>query len=135
MKKYLFLLFLLFFYLFIINTNKTENVISYIDKNNQSVLDVTIMFENGINSKKLEGDFNKYKDEYFIYNIVVNKKEFNVKCSDIKSCINSIYAEESYLFDETYLATGFKVDSIKIIGYKNKLNDFLDYNNFTYVNN
>lgn len=84
---------------------------------NNSVKEVILKYENGINSKKLLSKFNDI-DSYLITNIELENKLYKVKCEKFSDCINDIYNEESALFELKYNAAGFKIKSITYLIYE-----------------
>ena len=129
MKKYLFLLFLFLIYLGLTLQNKSGYVLSYNDKNDLSVMDVSISFKNNINSNKLVKILNKYNNEYYIYEI---NGKYKLSCNKIDRCIKDIYDEETSYFMEKYVASGFLINKVKLLGYKDEIIPFLNKNNFNY---
>ncbi len=117
MKKYLFLLFLYLFYLFIILNKKDTKMVSLSIDDDSCVKQVTLKYENGINSKNLLDVFSEY-DNYLITNIQLDNNIYDVRCEKISDCIKDIYQEESNLFYLKYGASGFKVDSITYYKYE-----------------
>lgn len=132
MKKYLFLLCLFIVYLILIGRNSTTEVISYDDKHNDGVIDVSIKFENGINSNKLNGLFKKYKQEYYVHGINTKKNKFNVSCYKIDECLKDIYNQEDNLFDANYVTHGFSINELNVMAYSDEMILFLNENNLEY---
>lgn len=112
--------------------NSTADVISYDDKHNDGVIDVSIEFEKGINSNELNGLFKNYEQEYYVYGINTEKKEFNVSCADIEECLKDVYKQEDNLFDAKYITIGFSLNELNIIAYTDEIISFLNENNLTY---
>ena len=132
MKKYLFLLFLFLIYLFLTFQNKESYVLSYNDKNDSSVIDISMLFDNKISSNKLKEVLNKFNGEYFIYEINSYNNRYKLSCEKIDKCINDIYNQEDFYFKEKYITSGFIIKEVKLLGYKNDIIPFLNENNFNY---
>ncbi len=124
MKKYLFLLFLLGFYIGISFHERTQEV-SFNEEEKHINL-YKIDFKNNINSNGLIEIFNGYN------NIIIKKiNENEVKCNDIKICVKEVFDEKDDLFEEKYIASGFSIDSIEFIAYKDEIKYFLNKNNLS----
>lgn len=132
MKKYLFLLLLFIIYLILLQLSDEDEVISYDELNTGSAVNVLVSFENGINSNNLSTLFNNYNKEYYVYALKVNDDKINLSCDLIDDCINEVYDEENNLFYLKYLTSGFKVDEIEFIAYKDEVLPFLNKNNLAY---
>lgn len=134
MKKYFFLLFLFIIYLCLVINNKTlvEPVISYDDKYKDGVCDVTLEFEEGINSNHLVNLFNSYNDEYYIYGLSLKNKNLKLSCTNIENCIKNVYEQEDEFFSLINISSGFKVEEINFLAYENEVIKYLDDNNLAY---
>lgn len=132
MKKYLFLLLLLIIYLMLISFPKTAKVTYYDNKKNSSIVTVMLNYENGINSKDLEKLFENYSKEYYVTKLKVNKKELDVSCSNITSCIDNVYKLSDPDFETNYIATGFKINKIYFLAYKQEIEKYLKAKDVTY---
>ena len=75
---------------------------------------------------------NNYNKEYYVYALKVNDNKINLSCDLIDDCINEVYDEENNLFYLKYLTSGFKVDEIEFIAYKDEVLPFLNKNNLAY---
>ena len=118
MKKYLFLLSLyLLYFLIIINKKDTQIVSLPIDNNSSSVKEVTLKYENGINSNLLINKFNK-NDKYLIKTIESENNTYEVKCTKISNCIKDIFDEEESDLALKYNASGFKIKSVTYLNYQ-----------------
>lgn len=132
MKKYLFLLFLIGVYVLILfnnKDNKTSNVVSYLDKNRDGTISVKINFKDGINSNNLKKLFYTYDKDYYIYNIYIDRENIKVNCDSIDWCIDSVYEQKDDYFNKSRLTSGFKVDSISLLAYKEDIIPFINDNN------
>lgn len=132
MKKYLFLIFLFIIYLVLLTNKETKEVISYDDIENKSASYVKIDFIDGINSNDLKELFNEYDNDYYVYIINTGSEMINLSCDKIDVCIEDVFKIEDNLFNENYIATGFKVESIELIAYKDQIIPFLKKNNLSY---
>lgn len=135
MKKYLFLLFLIGVYALILfnnKDNKTSNVISYLDENRNAAITVKIKFKDGINSNNLKKLFYTYDKDYYIFNIYADKEDIKVSCDSIDWCIDSVYEEKDEYFYKSRLTSGFKIDSISLLAYKEEIIPFINNNNLDY---
>lgn len=117
MKKYLFLLFLYLIYLLIILNKKDIQIVSLPIDNISSVRDITLRYENGINSYLLIDKFENYKN-YLVKTIELENNTYNLNCNKISDCINSIFEQENIDFTLKYNASGFKVKSITYLNYE-----------------
>lgn len=131
MKKYLFLLFLFFIYVFLSIYPKTSEVVQY-NTYEHSILASQIEFPSGMNSNSLNNILKKYKKEYVVSNIDIGKTGINVLCEDFNNCINQIYEQCDSLFELNTLVSGFKINKINIITYNDYLVNFLDEQNINY---
>lgn len=133
MKKYLFLLFLFILYLLLtISTNlTTKSVISY-NGENESVISILLNFEDGINSKRLSNLFNSYDNEYYIYKIKLKNENINLSCNKIDICLEEIFSQEDNDFSMLNITSGFKIDTVEFIAYKDEIVPFLDLNKLIY---
>lgn len=132
MKKYLFLLFLLVFYFILIITPETTNVLSYDDKEKVGVVTVVIDYKNGVNSNDLVLFLNNYNNEYFVTDLKISNYEIPVSCEEFNECINEVYEYFDKEFLLNHLTTGFKVDSISFIAYKDEVEKYLQDNKVDY---
>ena len=119
-------------YLILLQLSDENEVISYDELNTGSAVNVLVSFENGINSNNLSTLFNNYNKEYYVYALKVNDNKINLSCDLIDDCINEVYDEENNLFYLNYLTSGFKVDEIEFIAYKDEVLPFLNKNNLAY---
>lgn len=133
MKKYLFLIGLFIVYLVLIFNNKSVPALSYQNKHDDGVSTVNIIFDNGINSKKMSNLFSKYKKEYYVEQITLNSEQVSVSCTNINDCLNKIYDEQSELFNIFYISNGFSVKEISLLAYTEEIIPFLDKNNLVYT--
>lgn len=117
MKKYLFLLFLYLLYFVIILNKKDTEMVSLPINDNSSVKQITIKYENGINSKLLVKKFDEHKN-YLVKNIESDNNIYDVKCSKISNCIDTIFKMENNNFALKYNASGFKIKSITYFNYE-----------------
>ncbi len=132
MKKYLFLLCLLVIYLILMLTPKTTDVISYQDIKKEGVVTVMIYYENGINSKDLKTLFDDYEGEYYVLKLQVNKEDIMVSCSDFKNCIDEVYSFNNNEFETNYITTGFKINRVYFISYRDEIEKYLNSNQIVY---
>lgn len=132
MKKYLFLLFLFIVYVFLMIRNYSVPAVSYENRYDDNILNITINFENGINSKSLKTMFDDYKKDYYIYSMKIKNDDVKLSCAYINDCLNEIYKEEDNIFNIMYGASGFKIDSVNLLAYKNEIENFLNMNNLSY---
>ncbi|MEG2311638.1 MAG: hypothetical protein RSB72_02955 [Bacilli bacterium] len=132
MKKYFFLLFLFIIYLIIINTKTKEVNIETNDVLNKNVIEVTINFINGINSKKLGDTFENYNREVKFKKIETNNDVYDLSCNKISSCqkeiLDTFEDEKNFL----YLTNGLLIKKVNLVSYKEDLVKFLEYNKFDY---
>lgn len=133
MKKYLFLLFLFLTYILLIlkNNLSTEPVISY-DNESGNVVDVVLKFEDGINSKILSNLFKNYDKEYYVYGINLDNEKIDLSCNKIDICLEEIFSQEDNDFSMLNITSGFKIDTVKFIAYKDEIVPFLDRNELVY---
>ena len=130
MKKYLFLLLLLFVY-FVININQdTKEVLYEINNSDIYVGSYKLKFPLGINSNDLINKLSNYNND-----ILINKiNNIDVKCEDINNCIKQFYDQK----DEEFIiknVSSFKIDSIEFIADKQYIYAFLEKENLiTYIN-
>lgn len=117
MKKYLFLLSLYLLYFLIIINKKDTQIVSIPIDNNSSVKEVTLKYENGINSNLLINKFNK-NDKYLVKTIESENNTYEVKCTEISNCIKDIFDEEESDFALKYNASGFKIKSVTYLNYQ-----------------
>ncbi len=135
-KKYLFLLVLFIIYL-ILKVNAQEEtmpVFSY-DNEQRSIKNITIRFENGINSTELSNKFKEYENDYLISGIKLDDREFNLECNDIEQCLNDIFCLEDKDFNQKYLLNGFKINEVNFISYDDSGTSMLSDEDFICVNN
>lgn len=128
MKKYLFLLLLLIIYVMISLKPKTVKVLSYEDKNKSSVLPVVISYEVGENSNDLKNFFDSYNDEYYVSLLNVNDNDISVSCTNFDKCIKQVYEYFDNDFEVNHMATGFKIDEVHFIAYKEEVKEYLAKN-------
>ena len=131
MKKYLFLLFLLLVYFILLSFPKTNNVLSYADERT-GVISVVLNYDNGINSKDLKLFFDKYDKEYYVFKMDVNNNETLVSCSDFNDCISDVYEISDNDVETNYMATGFKINKVYFIAYKEDIEPYLIEKNIVY---
>lgn len=124
MKKYLFLLFLFFVYLMLVSFPKTTKVLSYDDKK-YGVVNVTMSFEDGINSNDLKLLFDNYNKEYQVYNINVRDGDILVSCSDFDNCLKVVYELNNKDFEISYVVNGFRVNNVSFLAYKEEIDKYL----------
>ena len=115
MKKYLFLLSLFIVYLFLVNKNDVSPAISYENKYDGNVSDISIYFSNGINSNSIKKVFDGYNSDYYVYKIKLKDKDVAVSCSNIDSCLKEVYESEDKSFEILFLVTGFNVQEISML--------------------
>lgn len=132
MKKYLFLLFLLLIYFILLLFPKTNNVLSYDDNGEKGVISVVINYDNGINSNDLKTFFDKYNKEYYVLKMEVNSDELLVSCSDFSSCISDVYKINDNDFEINYISTGFRINKVYFIAYKEEIEPYLNSKNVIY---
>ncbi len=133
MKKYLFLIGLFVVYLILSFNNKSVPVLSYQNKYDDGVSTINIIFNDGINSKRMSDLFSKYKNEYYVEQIKLNSEEVSVSCTNINDCLNKIYDERSELFNVLYMPNGFSIKGISLLAYTDEIIPFLDQNNLIYT--
>ncbi len=132
MKKYLFLLSLFIVYLFLVNKNDVSPAISYENKYDGNVSDISIYFSNGINSNSIKKVFDGYNSDYYVYKIKLKDKDVAVSCSNIDSCLKEVYESEDKSFEILFLVTGFNVQEISMLAYTDSIVPFLSENDLTY---
>lgn len=134
MKKYLFLLFLFIVYLLLIIRNNTlsKPVVYYDKKYKNGVCDLTLEFNNGINSKDIDKLFSNYNNEYYIYSIGLKDKEIKLSCDNISNCLKSIFDQEDNVFGMLNINNGFRINKINFITDKEKIIKYLNANEIVY---
>lgn len=132
MKKYLFLLFLFCIYILLIIFPKADEVVSYNNVSTGSVVNLSLEFENGINSMNLNNLLNSYDEKYLIKKINIEDTNVNVLCDEFNKCVNQIYEQMNSDFEQKYLISGFKISSIDMISDKDYITNFFDNKNITY---
>lgn len=135
MKKYFFLLFLFVMYLLIsLNNNETKYV--NLEQNiEDNILDVTLNFNNGINSNELNKIFSEYSKEYYIKEISLNNEKIELSCDSFLICINDIFELNDNAFYNKYIVNGFQIKNISFIAYKDEIISFLDNKKINYTIN
>lgn len=132
MRKYLFLLFLFLIYIICIltpHTNKVSNEV--ID--DYGLVSVFIEYDKGVNSFELQKVFDNYNDSYYITNFNINSNDdVLVSCSDFDKCVNDIYTIYDYDFETKYIASGFKINSVSFLAYKDNIEKYLSKYNVAY---
>lgn len=131
-KKYLFLLLLLIIYVMISLKPKTVKVLSYEDKNKSGVLPVVINYETGENCNDLKKFFDLYKNEYFVSSLIINDNEIPVSCTNFDVCIKQVYEYFDNDFETKYMATGFRINEVHFIAYKENIKEYLSENNIVF---
>lgn len=124
MKKYLFLLFLLLIYFILLLFPKTNKVLSY-DDEQTGIINVILNYDSGINSKDLKLFFDGYNKEYYVFKIDINNNETSVSCSDFEKCISDVYKMSDNDFETNYMATGFRINKVYFIAYKDEIEPYL----------
>ncbi|MEG2621169.1 MAG: hypothetical protein RSA10_03705, partial [Bacilli bacterium] len=118
--------------LIIINTKTKEVNIETNDVLNKNVIEVTINFINGINSKKLGDTFENYNREVKFKKIETNNDVYDLSCNKISSCqkeiLDTFEDEKNFL----YLTNGLLIKKVNLVSYKEDLVKFLEYNKFDY---
>ena len=66
---------------------------------------------------------------YYIYNIYTDRENIKVNCDSIDWCIDSVYEQKDDYFNKSRLTSGFKVDSISLLAYKEDIIPFINDNN------
>lgn len=132
MRKYLFLLFLFLIYIICIFTQNTSKVSNEI-LDDYGVVSVFIKYNNGVNCFELKKVFDNYNDSYYITNFNINKNDnILVSCSDFNKCINDIYTTYDSSFETKYIASGFKINSVSFLAYKDNIEKYLSKYNVAY---
>lgn len=133
MKKYFFLIILFIVYLILSSLNNTKQVLSITDADNDStVITVRLNFTDGINSKRVTNLLDNYNKEYYIKNMI-GKFNYDVSCTNIKICIDNVFKDKDDEFYNKYISTGFLINSIELIAYKEEILTFLDNNGILYT--
>ena len=122
MKKYLFLLLLFLIYIVCIINSNTNKVSKEVKTDNYGAVSVFIKYDNGINSFELKKIFDNYNDS----------NDILVSCSDFDSCINDIYAIYDSDFETKYMTSGFRINSISFLAYKENIEDYLSKYDIVY---
>ena len=65
----------------------------------------------------------------YIYNIYTDRENIKVNCDSIDWCIDSVYEQKDDYFNKSRLTSGFKVDSISLLAYKEDIIPFINDNN------
>ena len=131
-KKYLFLLLLLIIYVTISLKPRTVKVLSYEDKTKSGVLPVVISYETGENCNDLKEFFDLYKDEYYVSSLNVNDNEIPVSCTNFNTCIKQVYEYFDNDFEVKYMATGFKINEVRFLAYKENIKGYLSENSIVF---
>lgn len=116
----------------IFKSNDIMPALSYEDKYNENVVNITANFETGINSKNIVELFNTISGNYYIYELSLNNERLSVSCVDIKDCITDIYNQENNLFEMLYITNGFSVKEVSFLAYASDAYPFLEKNNIVY---
>lgn len=132
-KKYLFLFVLFLVYVILKTKLQVMPVLSYKDKFDQDVLEVTLNFTNGINSESLKNIFSNYNDEVFFHSIKTMNSSLEISSSNIDDVINMVYEQEDELFYISHITSGFKIEEITLLAYKDEIIPFLDENDLIYT--
>ena len=107
-----------------------------VKNNNESLLysykgKTVILTKRDIN--KLKKVFDNYNDSYYITNFNINKNDdILVSCSDFNKCINDIYTTYDSSFETKYIASGFKINSVSFLAYKDNIEKYLSKYNVAY---
>lgn len=137
MKKYFFLLLLFIFYLtlYFSQNNNTKQVILYKTFTDDSIVNIELNFDNGINSNDLDAIFNKYNKEYYVKEINLNGECIELSCDNFSLCISDIFRLKDEEFYNKYVTTGFRIKDIKFIAYKDEIFSFLENESLSYLIN
>ena len=132
MKKYLFLLLLFLIYIMCIINSNADKVSKEVKTDNYGAVSVFIKYDKGINSFELKKIFDNYSDSYYITDFNINDNDILVSCSDFDSCINDIYSIYDSDFETKYIASGFRINSISFLAYKENIEDYLSKYDIVY---
>ena len=132
MKKYLFLLLLFLIYIMCIINPKANKVSKEVKTDNYGAVSVFIKYDKGINSFELKKIFDNYSDSYYITDFNINDNDILVSCSDFDSCIKDIYSIYDSDFETKYIASGFRINSISFLAYKENIEDYLSKYDIVY---
>lgn len=132
-RKYLFLLFLFLVYIICILTPHNNKVSNDVIDDYGAVVSVFIEYDKGVNSFELQKLFDNYNDSYYIINFNINSNDdVLVSCDNFDMCVNDIYTVYDSDFETKYIASGFKINSVSFLAYKENIEKYLSKYNIAY---